>query len=68
MKITICSSSNNNIDDKYKKSTKKLLDYLVNIPNIELNWGACSTSIMGLCYDAFKEAKLPIHGSLKVKY
>ena len=68
MRITICSSSNNNIENIYKISTKKLLDYLVNIPNIELNWGSCSTSIMGLCYDTFKEANLPIHGFTTKKY
>ncbi len=68
MKITISSSSNNNIDEKYKISAKKLLDYLVTLPNVELNWGSCSTSIMGLCYDTFKMSGLPINGYTTSKY
>jgi hypothetical protein len=54
MKFTISSSSNESIDYKYKESAKRLLDYLVTIPRAELNWGSCSISIMGLCYEAFK--------------
>ena len=68
MKFTISSSSNNSINDKYKESAQELLNYLVNIPNAELNWGSCSTSIMGLCYDTFKKDNLPIHGYTSKKY
>lgn len=68
MKFTICSSSNNLIDDKYKRSAKELLDYLITIPGAELNWGSCSVSIMGLCYEAFKNANLPVHGYTTKKY
>lgn len=68
MKFTISSSSNDSIDEKYKKSSKKLLDYIVKIPNAELNWGSCSISIMGLCYDTFKKAGLPMHGYTSSKY
>ena len=68
MKITISSSSNNLIDLKYKKSAQKILDYLVTIPNAELNWGSCSVSIMGLCYDTFKRANLKMHGYTTSKY
>ena len=45
-----------------------LLKYLVTIPGVELNWGSGSSSIMGMCYEAFKEAKLPIHGYTSSKY
>lgn len=68
MKFTISSSSNDSIDVKYKESAKHLLDYLVTIPGAELNWGSCSISIMGLCYEAFKEANLPMHGYTSSKY
>lgn len=68
MKFTISSSSNDSIDVKYKKSANHLLDYLVTIPGAELNWGSCSISIMGLCYEAFKKASLPMHGYTSSKY
>lgn len=68
MKFTISSSSNNSIDVKYKESANHLLDYLVTIPGAELNWGACSISIMGLCYETFKKANLPMHGYTSSKY
>lgn len=68
MKFTISSSSNDAIDDIYKESSKTLLSYLVTIPGAELNWGSCSISIMGLCYEAFKNAGLPMHGYTTSKY
>ena len=68
MKFTISSSSNDSIDVKYKESANHLLDYLVTIPGAELNWGSCSISIMGLCYEAFKKAGLPMHGYTSTKY
>lgn len=68
MKFTISSSSNNSIDVKYKESANHLLDYLVTIPGAELNWGSCSISIMGLCYETFKKANLPMHGYTSSKY
>ena len=68
MKFTISSSSNNAIDEKYKISAQHLLDYLVTLDNAELNWGSCSISIMGLCYDAFKKANKPMHGYSSSKY
>ena len=68
MKVTISSSSNNNIDVKYKEIAQHLLDYLVTLDNVELNWGSCSISIMGQCYDTFKKAHKPIHGYTSNKY
>ncbi len=68
MKFTICSSSNDSIDDKYKISAKNLLDYIITIPGAQLNWGSCSISIMGLCYDIFRKANLPVHGYTTSKY
>lgn len=68
MKFTISSSSNDLIDVKYKESAKRLLNYLVTIDDAELNWGSCSISIMGLCYDAFKKVNKPMHGYTTKKY
>ena len=68
MKITICSSSNDIIDEKYKESSQHLLDYLVKIKNSELNWGSCSISIMGQCYNTFKENSKKINGYTTKKY
>ena len=68
MKFTISSSSNDSIDVKYKESASHLLDYLVTIPGAELNWGSCSISVMGLCYDTFKKYNLPMHGYTTSKY
>ena len=68
MKFTISSSSNDNIDEKYKESAQHLLDYLVTIDNAELNWGSCSISIMGQCYDTFKKNGKLMHGYTSSKY
>ena len=68
MKITISSSANDTIDIKYKISAKHLLDYLVTLDNVELNWGSGSISIMGQCYDTFKKANKLIHGYTTSKY
>lgn len=68
MKFTISSSSNNSIDEKYKESAQHLLDFLVTLDNAELNWGSCSISIMGQCYNTFKKAGKPMHGYTSSKY
>lgn len=68
MKFTISSSSNELIDEKYKKSSQNLLDYLVTLDGTELNWGSGSVSIMGLCYEVFKKANKPMHGYTSAKY
>ena len=68
MKFTISSSSNDNIDKKYKESAQHLLDYLVTLDNAVLNWGSCSISIMGQCYETFKNAKKIMHGYTSSKY
>ena len=68
MRFTISSSSNDSIDNKYKESAKEILDYITSLPNAELNWGSCSISIMGLCYEYFKNKNLPMHGYTTSKY
>ena len=68
MRITISSASNSKIDEKYLKTAKNLLDYLVTIDNVELNWGSCSVSVMGKCYETFKNAGKKIYGYTTKKY
>lgn len=68
MKVTVCSSSNENINDKYYESSKKVLNYLTTIKDIELIFGTCSKSIMGLSYKIFNEKNLNIHAYTTHKY
>ncbi len=68
MRVTIGSSSNDLIDDKYKESAGRLLNYLVTIPSVQLNWGSGSGSIMGLCYKKFAETGHTIFGYTTKKY
>lgn len=68
MKFTISSSSNDNIDEKYKNSARNLLSYLVSLDDAELCWGSGSSSIMGLCYEYFSKAGKKIHGYTSPKY
>ena len=68
MKFTISSSSRDIIDDKYKVAAQHLVDYLVTLDNAELNWGSCSVSIMGICYDTFLKHNKKINGYTTKKY
>lgn len=68
MKITICTSSSETIDIKHISLAKKLLNYLVTLEDVELNWGSCSVSIMGECYDIFKQHNKKINGFTTKKY
>lgn len=68
MKITISSSSCEDIDNSYIEKSRILLNYLVNNLDVELLWGACSTSIMGLCYQIFKDNNKKIYGYTTKKY
>ena len=68
MKITICSSSSEAIDNKYLETAKQICNYLVTIKDIELNWGSCSAGVMGICYEIFKNANKTINGYTTNKY
>jgi len=68
MKITVCSSSIEEIDNKYKESAKELLEYLASIDNAELIWGSGETSLMGMSYNIFKEHNRKIHGYTTKRY
>ena len=68
MKISVCSSSVEAIDNKYKESAKELLEYLASIDNSELIWGAGETSLMGMSYNIFKDHNRKIHGYTTKRY
>lgn len=67
MRITISSSSSEIIDDLYKEESKKAIEYLAN-NGYDLNWGSGSISIMGLCYEGFKNSNRKIFGYTTNKY
>ena len=67
MKIAISSSSNDKIDESYKKTARIVVKYLAQEEN-ELIWGSGSISIMGICYDEFSKKKRKIYGFTSQKY
>lgn len=67
MRVTISSSSRDEIDDLYKDESKKTVEYLAN-QGCELNWGSGKFGIMGICYDEFSRKGNKIHGYTTSKY
>lgn len=67
MKIAICSSSNDSIDNKYKETARKIAKFLAE-NNYDLIWGAASYSIMGICYEEFAKHNRKIYGFTTKKY
>ena len=67
MRVTISSSSNENISDIYKESAIKVCDYLAE-NGCDLNWGSVSISIMGICYNEFLKYNRKIYGYTSSKY
>lgn len=67
MRVAICSSSDELIDDKYKNSARKIITFLAN-NDCDLVWGSASSSIMGICYDEFSKKGRKIHGFTTEKY
>lgn len=67
MKIAICSSSNDSIDEKYKEAARKVTRYLAEQGH-DLVWGSGSVSIMGICYEEFSKQKRNIYGFTSEKY
>ncbi len=68
MRFTICSASVEEINELYKEKTKELVKYLASIDNSELIWGAGNTSLMGICYEEFKNNNRNIIGYTNKKY
>ncbi len=67
MRVTISSSSNDNIDERYKQSAVELTSYLADL-GCDLNWGSGSNSIMGICYNEFSKKNRKIYGYTSPKY
>ena len=67
MRITISSSSNDSIDEKYKEESRKVCKYLAE-NGCDLNWGSGSISIMGICYEEFAKEDCKISGFTTEKY
>ena len=67
MRVTISSSQNDSIDEKYKQSAIKVCDYLAET-GWDLNWGSGTRSIMGICYDEFIKYGRTVYGYTSPKY
>ena len=67
MKILISSSSNENIDEKYKESAHKVTEFLAKEGNT-LVWGSGNRSIMGICYEEFDKHNCEMLGFTNPKY
>lgn len=67
MRVSISSSHEENISEIYKTKTKELCEYLSN-NGYDLNWGAASTSLMGICYREFLKNNRSIYGYTTPKY
>lgn len=67
MRVTISSSSRTNIDQKYFDESRKVLEYLAD-KGYDLNWGSADYSIMGLCYEIFRDKGRKIYGYTSEKY
>ena len=67
MRVTIGSSSNDLISNEYKESARKVCAFLAS-NGCDLNWGAGSTSIMGICYEEFAKYDRNIYGYTTPKY
>ena len=67
MKVTISSSSNDKIDDAYKKTSRKVISFLAQ-NNYDLIWGSGNASIMGICYEEFSKYNRKIYGYTTKKY
>ena len=67
MRVTISSSSATTIDEKYYDESRKVLEYLAD-NECDLNWGSADYSIMGLCYEVFRDKHRNIYGYTSEKY
>ena len=67
MRVTISSSSNDLIAEKYKEEARKIVDFLAS-SGCDLNWGSGEFSIMGICYNEFVKHNRKIYGYTSPKY
>lgn len=67
MRVLISCSSNDNIDEKYKESSRNVIRFLASEENT-LVWGSGNRSIMGIAYEEFDKAKREMLGFTTEKY
>lgn len=67
MRVTISSSSRDEIDQIYKDEAIKVCEYLAS-NGWDLNWGSGSSGLMGICYDVFNKYNRNIYGYVTQKY
>lgn len=62
MNIFIGCSARENIDTKYKESSKDLVEKVAQIKNLNLVFGAYYKGLMAICYDCFKQNNKKVIG------
>lgn len=67
MNVAILSSSSDKIDNYYLSIARSISNYLADY-GCNLVFGACSTSMMGICYDEFKRKTRKIYSLTTKKY
>ncbi|MBR6073326.1 MAG: LOG family protein [Bacilli bacterium] len=67
MRVTISSSSRDEIDQIYKDEAERVCEYLAST-GWDLNWGSGSHGIMGICYNVFNKYNRNIYGYTTRKY
>ena len=67
MDVLIISSSRNQIDDYYKSVARSVAHYLA-INGCNLIFGGSSSSMMGICYEEFKNENRNIYTYTTLKY
>lgn len=65
--VTIITSSNNKVDDYYKEVASKVSNYLAST-GLNLSFGGCSTSMMGITYNEFIKQDRKVNAFTTVKY
>ena len=67
MNVLILSSGNKDVDPYYTSIAKSISSFLAE-NNCDLVFGACSTSMMGICYDEFVKNKRKVYSFTTEKY
>ena len=67
MRVSILSSSRDDIGDIYKEAARQTAKYLAD-QGVEFNWGSGKFGIMGICYEEFAKKGNKIHGYTSSKY
>lgn len=68
MKLFIGCSAQDNVENKYKEDSKKIINEILKDNEIELVFGGGGNGIMGIAYNCFKENNKKIHSHNIKKY